>query len=766
MISQRSRQRAPAVGNKSTKCLGKANVEVSLAELRELETMDEEDAKPLAVERVREFFKDSVGSVLRAWAHVFDSNNDQRISREEFKNGMRKLNFHGELAAMKLFNLLDKERFNRKKAAKIKSKQWFALRSRQGLNPLTIAKCFEEFKMTLRKKHGNLIRAWRQELTANDAMSMLGGDESGTASLDELDPVGAENLAHFKVWVDAEFGGIRNAFKKMDEDNTKTITVKALELNDANGKLEMDDLIFLEKWQPLEFLLVTPDHKAKEEFKELLLAKMTRYLKGWKRVLDKDNTNRCNWYEFQEACRILGFRGNIGGAWRAFDEDLSGYISLKELDENASKVLLGFRRWAIAEFGSVRQLFTTFDKDKSNSLSFLEWRGALKLKGYDGPSRELFQALDVGGEGSLSVKEVDFLDDWTLDLEEDVSNVNEPPSTPQPVSPRPSWSNERRVSFARRASVTGGVPWSLNGSGHVKSRAVKLLEKSLDRSMFTGSPPSPSPAVESSSSSSEDETEVFLAQRWRTKAPMELAKKVLPKKQPRFYMMNGSVTERQAADISSAMEEMQNTRTSALTFSLDTATSALNFSLETADDSLADQGGSRQYLAQVLDLEQLVELGPRATTAPAKLRTASGARLRLKATLHLRPNAVAYNAALGACGRASSAESALQLLKRMDQLQIQRTKRTYGAAIGACGRGRRSSRGADDVAHAGTVSACARAVAWRQALELLRPEVSDWLDAIATPAFTVAVAACDRASLWQEALAVFMESWLESSMEL
>ena len=29
----------------------------------------------------------------------------------------------------------------------------------------------------------------------------------------------------------------------------------------------------------------------------------------------------------QEACRVLGFRGNIGGAWRAFDEDLSGRIS-------------------------------------------------------------------------------------------------------------------------------------------------------------------------------------------------------------------------------------------------------------------------------------------------------------------------------------------------------------------------------------------------------------------------------------------------------
>ena len=34
----------------------------------------------------------------------------------------------------------------------------------------------------------------------------------------------------------------------------------------------------------------------------------------------------------------------------------AGYISLKELDENASKVLLGFRRWAIAECRGLRRL--------------------------------------------------------------------------------------------------------------------------------------------------------------------------------------------------------------------------------------------------------------------------------------------------------------------------------------------------------------------------------------------------------------------------
>lgn len=772
MIRQRQRV-APGLGVKPTKSLGKSNVENSLADLRELEQLEESKAQPLAPDRLREFLKDSCGSVLRAWAHVFDSNNDQRISREEFKSGMKKLNFNGEVAAMKLFNLLDKDssgeitleeidmasdrkwrsfrqycvkrfqsaddlmqqlaalatavedgdadskkkprveslskvefmlgminsgwggedkeleevwsalrdasddmmrisgrdgpglawfgiemrRFNRKKAAKIKSKQWFALRSRQGLNPAMINKCFEEFKASLRKKHGNLIRAWRQELSTNDTMSIakvqflraasklgwareakdlwraLDKDESGTASLDELDPVGAENLAHFKAWVDNEFGGIRHAFRKIDEDNTKNISVnefdKALRTynfprktkhlfhmldKDANGKLEMDDLIFLEKWQPLEFLLVSPDHNAKQEFKDLLLAKMTRYLKGWKRILDKDNTNRCNWYEFQDACRVLGFRGNIGGAWRAFDEDLSGYISLKELDENASKVLLGFRRWAIAEFGSVRQLFTTFDKDKSNSLSFLEWRGALKVYGYDGPSRELFQALDVGGEGSLSVKEVDFLDDWSLDMEEDVTPAlsTQDSATRPALSPRPSSvgvSSEQRVSYARRASMQTTV----------KSRAVKLLDKWMN--------PSPTTKENDSSSSSEDESPQHVAHRWKPRTPMEvirLAQKVVPRKMPRYCMVDGSVVEREDSKSVTTLkpEELQELTAPSLARSevvlaVQKDLFAFNFSMDTndADDSWAERL-SRHYLSKTLDLEQVSP--SRAATAPAR----------------------------------------------------------------------------------------------------------------------------------------------------
>ena len=50
------------------------------------------------------------------------------------------------------------------------------------------------------------------------------------------------------------------------------------------------------------------------------------------------------------------------------------------------------------------------------------------------------------------------------------------------------------------------------------------------------------------------------------------------------------------------------------------------------------------------------------------------------------PGVVAYNAALGACGRASSAESAAQLLRRMDRLQAS-AKRSRSCRLAWGGEG-------------------------------------------------------------------------------
>eukprot|EP00931_Biecheleriopsis_adriatica_P056836 TRINITY_DN33708_c0_g1_i1.p1 TRINITY_DN33708_c0_g1~~TRINITY_DN33708_c0_g1_i1.p1 ORF type:complete len:918 (+),score=195.75 TRINITY_DN33708_c0_g1_i1:80-2833(+) len=332
---------------------------------------------------------------------------------------------------------------------------------------------FENFKKFLRRKCGNLIRAWRTVLTVNDNMVLsktqflkaaatlgfateakqlwkaLDKDDSGSASIDELDPTSTEILASFKVWIDKKFGGARGAFEVMDVDSGMSIkqdefenALKRFEFTrpckllfqwlDKHGtkKLSIDDIIFLDSWKPTEFLLADPNPVAKEEVKDLLLEKTGHFIKAWRQLLDKDGTNRCNWGDFREACLKLGYSGDLPGAWRSFDDDFSGWISLQEVDPDSSKMLTEFAAWAKEDFGSVANLYAVFDTERKNGLTFHEFRACLRTYGYNGPARILFAAFDLNQEGTVSYSEIKFLDDWKLAEKKENTVVHETLSNP------------------------------------------------------------------------------------------------------------------------------------------------------------------------------------------------------------------------------------------------------------------------------------------------------------------------------------------------
>merc|ERR1719382_1353824 len=52
----------------------------------------------------------------------------------------------------------------------------------------------------------------------------------------------------------------------------------------------------------------------------------------------------------------------LAGAWLALDQDLSGFISLMEIDPVAHVTLVKFKNWADKEFGGVRSAFTCMDR--------------------------------------------------------------------------------------------------------------------------------------------------------------------------------------------------------------------------------------------------------------------------------------------------------------------------------------------------------------------------------------------------------------------
>lgn len=350
---------------------------------------------------------------------------------------------------------IEKRRQKRKEMAKRKA---MAEHKRSNFPREQISEvAMHDFKQFLKRKHGNLIKAWLSALSPDGAMvlqrnllfkacSNMGWngdvrtlykgfdkDDSGYISIEELDMRSAEILAHFRVFTEQKFGSASATFRALDKFNQKKLReqefVSALKsfgfkhsakvifhgLDHRGFKaLVEEDLAFLDRWKPRAFLTSTANSQALEDLKALLLKEKKTYLKAWRHLLDVDSSNRCNYDEFEAACKEINFKGEIAGAWRALDEDGSGYISLFEIDPVSSRSLEDFRKWCDEEFGSVRSAFGVFDVTGDNEVSYREWRRSLRIYGFSGNASALFHALDVERNGSLSLNEVDFLDEWVF----------------------------------------------------------------------------------------------------------------------------------------------------------------------------------------------------------------------------------------------------------------------------------------------------------------------------------------------------------------
>eukprot|EP00928_Gymnodinium_smaydae_P053853 TRINITY_DN37756_c0_g1_i1.p1 TRINITY_DN37756_c0_g1~~TRINITY_DN37756_c0_g1_i1.p1 ORF type:complete len:705 (+),score=165.78 TRINITY_DN37756_c0_g1_i1:137-2251(+) len=351
---------------------------------------------------------------------------------------------------------IEKRRQRRKEQAKRKAELHAASKRAQQKCKGTDAVMID-FKNFLKRKYGYYIRAWRKILSPNGAMTLqksdlfkavhavgwqgdvrslwqaFDKDESGYCSVEELDARNAMILAHFKKFIDQEFGGASGAFRAFDRLNRRRLKMSefcaavkmhgfthpsvalfnAFDVEGAKSIME-EDMLFLDRWKPPAFLVATANEKAADDVKSALIWQFRNYLKAWRQVLDVDDSNHCNWDEFAQACEKINYNGDVAGAWRALDADLSGFITLRELDAEASDTLETFKRWCDEEFGGVRSAFGVFDADGSNEVTYREFRRSCRIYGFEGNVHTLFHALDVERNGVLSVDEVAFLDDWVF----------------------------------------------------------------------------------------------------------------------------------------------------------------------------------------------------------------------------------------------------------------------------------------------------------------------------------------------------------------
>eukprot|EP00746_Dinoflagellata_sp_MGD_P013357 gnl/MRDRNA2_/MRDRNA2_128836_c0_seq1.p1 gnl/MRDRNA2_/MRDRNA2_128836_c0~~gnl/MRDRNA2_/MRDRNA2_128836_c0_seq1.p1 ORF type:complete len:554 (-),score=104.52 gnl/MRDRNA2_/MRDRNA2_128836_c0_seq1:12-1673(-) len=323
---------------------------------------------------------------------------------------------------------------------------------------------FADFYMWCVKKFKNLTRCWRlmdQNLNmkitklefltslnkyefkgdARAIFNILDRDRSGILSYYHFDPAGAEELAALRQWVKKEFGTLEDAFLYFDEDKDGRVTPAEFERAvkrhgfqtegviclfemldlDRDHRIKLEELEFLDKWTPLPFLMAESNFEEAEKFKvELLNAYQGNSIKAWCAELDKNKTMRVSWEEFDAACRHEHIPKELRPhVFRALDTDLSGWISLREIDEAAWDLLLKFKKYCEKRYGSVQRAFDKVDLNGNGSWSRKEFQKVeCELDITEEEGETLFHGLALDGSKQITYHKLKYLDHWGIEDEQ------------------------------------------------------------------------------------------------------------------------------------------------------------------------------------------------------------------------------------------------------------------------------------------------------------------------------------------------------------
>lgn len=361
------------------------------------------------------------------------------------------------------------------------------------------------FLFHARKKYGSLVRAWRRELdpkgtfkvskqrfrqfcvttcipvSTHALLRSVDRDNDGSVGLEELDTATAEALASFRHWASKRYGSCSAMWdcKEMKQarhlpqldqnwsaaaSNKKLLSTafiavllklwdRAVDVNVQRSLvtaldlyccsfIQRSDLAWLDGWNPPEWLCATPNLEAWQELRHKLIKTAGNSLAAWRFHLDVDGSNAVSWDEFQKAGAATGFKGDLAGAWRAVDKELTGIMTFAQFDSQCAELLSAFKRWAQDSFGSVALAFQTLDLDGSGQITMPELKKCFRRVRYPGNAARLFNVLssenkvDPSGRKCITVKDLEFLDHWMPDKNvlHDLPTLKE--HLEQPQSPR------------------------------------------------------------------------------------------------------------------------------------------------------------------------------------------------------------------------------------------------------------------------------------------------------------------------------------------
>jgi len=312
-------------------------------------------------------------------------------------------------------------------------------------------------------KFGNLTRGWRMlDETLNMSLSSmeflkgcaqykfsgnarsvfkeLDRDDTGCIQYYHFDPSGALELAQLTSWCES-MGGVEKTFHLLDVDRNGKLTpeefIKGARKNglpsdepvsylfhmldfDKSKTLSKEELRFLEKWPCPPFLKVQPDFDGRSEFKQALLAAFNANgIIAWRKGIDTDGSMRVNWHEFhtciQKVHKLKDWKDRYAAVFRAFDHNISGWLSLREFDPESYRLLFMFKGYCNEKFGGVIKAFAALDVDQNCAMNRNEFTAVvheLELTVHE--KNLLFDGLDLDGFGTIRPSEIRYLDHWDI----------------------------------------------------------------------------------------------------------------------------------------------------------------------------------------------------------------------------------------------------------------------------------------------------------------------------------------------------------------
>lgn len=353
----------------------------------------------------------------RAWAKVLDKSGDGLVSKNEFFNSARDIGYLGDLRSLWQFCDADGSGF------------------------ITIcelapeeAAIMSDFKSALKERYGSLYAGWvylldadksgrltEQELevaceelgvSSEGLFDMLDVPATGFVHLEQLDPEAA--AAVMRGEQELLLASARMQEKSRQDKRGTGLTG----MTEAQKRASLLTMLSRKEQERVRAKLRQADKGAKttKEFLRILKGRFRTLVRAWRTVLDSGEIGRLSFQQFCHSCRAMGYCGNLKQLWKELDEDGSGFIELKEIDEESHEALREFQE-VLHRFDSIQDAWDTcLDIYKKNRLDMADLRLVLGSLNFQSSTEVLFGALDLDGGGFISVDEIEFLWKWAANV--------------------------------------------------------------------------------------------------------------------------------------------------------------------------------------------------------------------------------------------------------------------------------------------------------------------------------------------------------------